>query len=69
MDALFVSRKQAAIVLALSIRSVDYLIAGKRCKVRRIGGRVLIPITEINRLSRADLTNIRPIEEVADAKS
>jgi len=69
MDALFVSRKQTATVLGLSIRSVDYLITGKRCKVRRIGGRVLVPIAEVHRLSRTDLANIRPQVEVADAKS
>jgi hypothetical protein len=57
---LMVSRERASELLGVSVRSIDYLIADKRVKTRRIGKRVLITMTEINRLTRIDLGAIRP---------
>ena len=36
------SRKEAAHALGISVRSLDYLIAGKQLDTRRIGKKVLI---------------------------
>jgi excisionase family DNA binding protein len=51
---LLVGREEAAVRLSLSVRSVDYLLADRQLKCRRIGGRVLIPITELERFARTD---------------
>jgi hypothetical protein len=36
------SRKEAAYALGISVRSLDYLIAGKQLDTRRIGKKVLV---------------------------
>ena len=41
------------------MRAVDYLIAEGKVRVRRIGGRILIPHSELLRLARTD--QIEPI--------
>jgi excisionase family DNA binding protein len=51
---LLVGREEAAVRLSLSVRSVDYLLANKQLKFRRIGGRVLIPLPELERFARMD---------------
>ena len=51
---LLYDRKDAARQLSISIRSLDYLIAGKKLGTRRIGKKVLIPRGELLRFSRAD---------------
>jgi excisionase family DNA binding protein len=51
---LLVGREEAAVRLSLSVRSVDYLLADRLLKFRRIGGRVLIPIAELERFARMD---------------
>jgi excisionase family DNA binding protein len=51
---LLYSRQEAAYALGISVRSVDYLIANKKLLVRRLGGRVLIPVSEVRRASRCD---------------
>ena len=47
-------RKEAAWLLGISVRSLDYLIANKLLATRKIGGRILIPHSEPVRFSRAD---------------
>ena len=47
-------RKEAARQLSISVRSLDYLIAGKQLATRRLGKKVLIPHGELVRFSRAD---------------
>lgn len=47
-------RKEAAWSLSISIRALDYLVANKELSTRRIGGRVLIPHTELVRFAKAD---------------
>lgn len=42
-NKLLVSRIEAAQMLSISERGVDYLISTNRLPTRRIGGRVLIP--------------------------
>jgi excisionase family DNA binding protein len=51
---LLVSRQEAALRLSISERAVDYLIANKQIATRRIGSRVLIAVTELQRFSRSD---------------
>ena len=51
---LLVGREDAAAMLSISPRAVDYLVASKRLQSRRIGARVLIPVSELRRFSRDD---------------
>jgi excisionase family DNA binding protein len=51
---LLVSREEAAQMLSISVRGVDYLIATKRLSTRRVGTRVLIPIEGVRRFARSD---------------
>jgi excisionase family DNA binding protein len=53
-DKLLVGRSEAAQMLSISERALDYLVANKRLSTRRIGSRVLIPTAELRRYSRAD---------------
>ena len=54
VEKLLYSRKEAAYALGISMRSIDYMIAEKKLCVRRFRGRVLIPVTEVRKASRAD---------------
>jgi len=54
---LLVSRREAAAILSISIRGVDYLIAAKQLSTRRIGARVLIPIEEVRKFALSDHPN------------
>ena len=54
MDKLLVSRKEAALLLLISQRSVEYLLATRRQSTRRIGARALIPIEDVRRFARSD---------------
>jgi len=51
---LLVDRRNAAQYLSISQRSLDYLLANGELHIRRIGARVLIPITELQRYARID---------------
>jgi excisionase family DNA binding protein len=53
-DRLLVGRREAARMLSISQRSLDYLIANKQLTARRIGTRVLISVTDLRRYARAD---------------
>jgi excisionase family DNA binding protein len=48
-DKLLVGRQEAAELLSISQRALDYLVANKHLQVRRIGTRVLIPRSELHR--------------------
>jgi hypothetical protein len=60
---LLYDRKAAAATLSISVRSLDYLIASHRIRVRRIGGRVLITLKELQRF--ADEADSEPMVPVA----
>jgi excisionase family DNA binding protein len=49
-----VVRQEAAELLSISQRALDYLVANKQLQVRRIGTRVLIPRSELYRFVRGD---------------
>ena|ERR1700722_8826586 len=53
-DKLLVSREEAAQLLSISQRGLDYLLASKRLPTRRIGGRVLIPVADLRKYARCD---------------
>ncbi len=53
-DRLFVGRSEAAQMLSISCRALDYLIVKKQLNIRRIGSRVLIPMADLLRFSRSD---------------
>jgi excisionase family DNA binding protein len=44
----------AAQYLSISQRSLDYLVANGELNIRRIGARVLIPISELQRYAKVD---------------
>jgi excisionase family DNA binding protein len=44
------SKRQAAQVTSLSVRTLDYLIQKGRLCAKKIGRRVIIPSKELNRL-------------------
>jgi len=49
-----VGRVEAADMLSISRRALDYLVANKLLTARRIGTRVLIPVADLRRFSRGD---------------
>lgn len=53
-DKLLVGREEAAQMLSISQRALDYLIASKRLPTRRIGGRVLLPVADLRQYARFD---------------
>lgn len=61
LPRLLYSRKEAAFMLSMSVRSLDYLIAEGRIRARQIGGRVLIHHQDLERLARdGDREAIKP---------
>ena len=53
-EPVLLSRKQAASLLSISLRALDYLIERREIRTRRIGKRVLISYDEIKRFARSD---------------
>jgi excisionase family DNA binding protein len=53
-EKLLVSREEASQMLSISQRALDYLVATKRLPMRRIGGRVLIPVSDLRQYARFD---------------
>ena len=51
---LLVGRNEAAKMLSISERALDYLIANKQLTARRIGSRVLLSVNELQRYAKAD---------------
>ncbi|RRA49004.1 helix-turn-helix domain-containing protein [Acidipila sp. EB88] len=57
LDRLLYDRKEAARVLSISVRSLDYLVSNLEIRTKRIGRRLLIPQTELLRFIKADHPN------------
>ena len=53
-EKLLVGRVEAAGMLSISCRALDCLVANKQIVIRRIGTRVLVPVSELRRFSRSD---------------
>jgi len=51
-EKFLVGREEAAEMLSISRRALDYLVANKQLVTRRIGARVLIPVADLRRFSR-----------------
>jgi excisionase family DNA binding protein len=51
---LLVSRREAAQLLSISQRGLDHLIANRKLPARRIGGRVLVPVVDLQKYARGD---------------
>lgn len=54
MDALLISRKEAARTLGISLRSLDFAVRGGLLKPRRLGRRVLFTPQELKRFASRD---------------
>src|SRR6266851_8454933 len=54
IDRLLVSKKDAALMLSVSVRTVENLIAVKRLVARKLGRRTLIPRSSIEQLAKRD---------------
>lgn len=52
LPRLLYSRTEAAYQWSISTRAVDYLIAEGKVRIRRIGGRILVPHSELLRIAR-----------------
>ena len=57
------TKREAAQLLSISLRSVDYLIFNQQLPTRRIGRRVLVHRDAIERFARRDHLSIRAPEE------
>ena len=57
-DQILLSRRQAAVALAVSLRTLDSLISSKQISVRRIGRRCLIPRRALDQFARHDHPNV-----------
>ena len=53
-ERLFVGRSEAAQMLSISCRALDYLIGKKQLNTRRIGSRVLIPMADLLHFCQGD---------------
>ena len=53
-NRLLVGRREAANMLSISERALDYLIASKQLSVRRIGARVLLSTQELRQYAAGD---------------
>lgn len=53
-EKLLVSRGEAAQLLSISQRGLDYLIANRKLPARRIGGRVLVPVADLRKYAGGD---------------
>ena len=54
-EPLLLTRRDAAHLLSVSLRTIDNLIAAKRLTVRRIGRRSLIPRHSVELLAKRDV--------------
>ena len=51
---LLIDKRSAAMLLSISVRTVENLIARRRLPVRRIGKRVLIPLTALEAFAKGE---------------
>lgn len=51
---ILMSKREAAEMLSVSVRTIDNLIRARELRPRRVGRRVLFPRTELERFSRGD---------------
>ena len=54
LQPLLYSKKNAAFLLSLSVRTIDYLIVRKELRAMKVGGRVMISSDELQRFIKRD---------------
>ncbi|MGB9069373.1 MAG: helix-turn-helix domain-containing protein [Candidatus Acidiferrales bacterium] len=59
------TKREAAQLLSISLRSLDYLIFSQQLPARRIGRRVLVHRDSIEQFARLDHASIRALESVS----
>ena len=57
-DKLLYTKREAALLLSISVRSLDYLIVSQQLPTRRIGRRVLVHRDSIEQFARVDHMSI-----------
>lgn len=65
MEALLIGRHEAAAALGVSLRTLDYLIGRGELPARRVGRRVLIPRSELEKFARGGNTKTKVAPDVA----
>jgi excisionase family DNA binding protein len=58
-DKVLYTKREAAQLLSISVRSLDYLIVSQELPARRIGRRVLVHRDSIEQFARRDHVSIR----------
>ena len=53
-EPILISRREASKLLGISLRTLDYLIAGKEISCRRIGRRTLLSVASLRAFARHD---------------
>lgn len=61
IEKLLYTKREAAQLLSISVRSLDYLISTGQLAARRIGRRVLIPRDALEQFAQLDHAAIRPV--------
>ncbi len=56
---LLLNKRDVAVALSVSIRTVDNLISRKELPVKRIGRRVMVPIRALVRYAEKELRNVK----------
>jgi len=54
LTKLLYTRHESCALLSISLRSLDYLLAAKSIKVKRVGVKVLIPQAELLRFAQVE---------------
>jgi excisionase family DNA binding protein len=67
--ALAVSKAEAAKILGVSRRTIDYSITLKEIKVFRVGRRVLVPVEGLEAIVKRGSLRTRDMDHSADARS
>ena len=65
MEALLIGRHEAATVLGVSLRTLDYLIERGELPARRVGRRVLISRSELEKFARGGNTKAKVAHNAA----
>ena len=61
-DKILYTKREAAQLLSISLRSLDYLIVSQQLQTRRIGRRVLLHRDSIEQFARVDHVSIHDAE-------
>ena len=69
MDELLLTKRQAASALAISVRSVEYLLSKRQLEGRQLGRRKLVTRRSVEKLARADVPRIAPPRPVETVRS